>query len=477
MAQLRGTKRKHQEGIFSNYCGFGGSGIPQHEADEICQEHDINYGTIQEMGQNPYTSWNWADEMMLTRIRKIMGKSPKEKAVILGARAFLAAKKAGFPEGELQDKSYIHAKATEVTKQLDEETKESPFITPVKRKREPEQTISPLQNKKQNTASLSNSPSAEQDKMGDVVMRDTDGSEGHGKTSGETPLSKLQPHYGLPQAVNAVLPVQLYYSQLGVTDYTSTVSSTRIRMNSIYDMMVDSLTTPTTGTDYTSGRYSVKVIDATDPIGKSGAGAKTWGASLWPFPVTGTGSSEKPQWREWYNKMYDYYHVLGVEYEVTIQNAQRLPFADIAVGIAFESSSATNTTSSIPNGNIIDMRMWPGIEWKVAPGGLDGTSNEQFVTFKGYHKTGNVHRSIENDEDVKTWTKTDGSTPSLTEFMKIYIGMGDFNSKWEATLWAANVRVKLRLICQYKQLKQVFRYPSNQAAVTLSAPGDIKWSG
>lgn len=83
---LRGAKRIQQNyyrGILSNYCGPGGFGLPQHETDQACQEHDIDYGKISaaEGFTVPYTEYNWADEKFIQKLKKITPKSKREAAI------------------------------------------------------------------------------------------------------------------------------------------------------------------------------------------------------------------------------------------------------------------------------------------------------------------------------------------------------------------------------------------------------------
>lgn len=80
-------------GIFSNYCGLGGSGPIQHALDAICNEHDDDYDRIRRMGQDPYWSWNWADQKMMKAWKKVDPKSYKQVLLKTGANTFFGVKK------------------------------------------------------------------------------------------------------------------------------------------------------------------------------------------------------------------------------------------------------------------------------------------------------------------------------------------------------------------------------------------------
>ena len=93
-------KENEYTGWFSNYCGLGGYGIPQHVVDKICQQHDNDYNTIQQQRGTlwPYFNYNWADEVMLQKLRnrlKENGVDMIQRERIIGtiAQKFFAIKK------------------------------------------------------------------------------------------------------------------------------------------------------------------------------------------------------------------------------------------------------------------------------------------------------------------------------------------------------------------------------------------------
>ena len=58
-------------GIFSNYCGLGGSGPTKHAVDKLCKIHDEAYGKLQAKGINPYITWNQADAQFLAGLKRL----------------------------------------------------------------------------------------------------------------------------------------------------------------------------------------------------------------------------------------------------------------------------------------------------------------------------------------------------------------------------------------------------------------------
>lgn len=84
-------------GLFSNYCGPGGKGIPRHVTDTLCKLHDESeeYKHI----VWAYTHFNGADEDFLKALADVIPENTEERLVKWGAETYFNLKKKFFPMG------------------------------------------------------------------------------------------------------------------------------------------------------------------------------------------------------------------------------------------------------------------------------------------------------------------------------------------------------------------------------------------
>ena len=125
-----------------------------------------------------------------------------------------------------------------------------------------------------------------------------------------------------------------------------------------------------------------------------------------------------------------------------------------------------------------EIRAFKDIKWYSIPSGKKSI-------IRGTYKPGQIKRNIVNDGDVKTWTKTDGSTPNLNEVLTLNfftdpLYNARYQDVWEnaaddeptatgaAIPGVVNMEIKLKYIVQFKDLKLQARYPN-----TLTSGQDI----
>lgn len=176
------------------------------------------------------------------------------------------------------------------------------------------------------------------------------------------------------------------------------------------------------------------------------------------------------QWRAWYTKLYNYYHVVGLEWELTIQNANAFAQGGMVVANYIDTFSVNQATQVHPTtATISQIEQWPDATVTYIDSSGDNTSDGTQRSIKGYYYPQKVRQNVENDEDVDTWTET-SSSPVLAEHMSF-----KFFPAWNSQTYVrANCRLKMRFIVQFKDLAPVFRWPASQTpATTLSAPTDI----
>lgn len=280
----------------------------------------------------------------------------------------------------------------------------------------------------------------------------------------ETRITPQQPHYGLSNTVTAVLPHVLYFTAVTGAVTTSNPTLFKFRLNTPFDTVISTFSTPVASAAYAAGLY--------DKMAGTG-NTSTWQSSLVNYPASTTsGTSEAPQWRDWYSPQYGYYAVIGLEYEITCYNPQRFTNADAVMCTYIDTFSANNATLIHPtNATMHQMQYWPDVDFYKLASRNDGVTIESYRTIKGHYRPGQGHKNVENDEDIKTWTKI-GSTPSLNEQMTIGFGKG-----WTTdvvTPQPVNVRVSLRWICQFKDTANQFRWPTTgQTPISVTGPTDI----
>lgn len=291
----------------------------------------------------------------------------------------------------------------------------------------------------------------------EVASRSAVGSSNSNSKKGnqETPIIRQPSHFGFPDVQTAVLTGTNYWSM--VTNGPGSFATMQFRLTSLIDRQVTNLTTPAANASFATGNYTALIPSGNSP---------SWPATISSFPTVTT---DGLQWRNLYSKMYGYYHIMGVEWELTLQNPTLATDAEAVIATYYDTYGPTQNTLVHPaNAAIGQMEQWPDVTFTAVGSAADGTLDGCVRTIKGYYYPGKKSQNVENDEDVKTWTAI-GASPDLTELVSFKM----FNGWYNVGLTKMNCRMKMRVIVQYRDLVPAFRWPTTgQTAVTLTLPTD-----
>lgn len=339
------------------------------------------------------------------------------------------------------------------------------------------------------------------------AARAISGSSGNPQSK-ETPISRYPSlTYGFQETHTTVLPYTCWFTAAGLTK--GTAPQLKIRMNSIYDM-IDMATSNTADRPTAQGFYRDMY-----------RGDNVRSVQTFPEQFASTGSTftgERPNWRDTWAALYEWYTVLGCEWEIIVHNPMktshyvewlRQDVSDPAPGtsvyrnhyynmhetpdnndciLAVEydswSTTATATQNVIPpNARYSELRGYKGIRWEPVKG------HGGKAVIRGHYKPGSIKRNIVNDGDVKTWIQTtttwqNANLPTLRDTLVVMPFLDPFNNSGfvngDATLhttdWTNNeavtppeyiarpgvlhFEVNLKYIVQFKDLKMQARYPT-----------------
>jgi hypothetical protein len=291
-----------------------------------------------------------------------------------------------------------------------------------------------------------------------------------GRTS-ETPVS-IPPTitYGLQETHTTVLPAICWFSCPNLAlDYTPTTF--KFRLNGIYGLMSGAIKSAVT-----PNACWIKKVGETTYYNNTNVG--------YNFPnelANDDWSYMRLWWRETWERLYMYYTVLGVEYELVFSGPGIAGRKSLIATTIQTSGSAQNTSVYLPDNvplrELYGMKNIDFHELKQRDNGATG-SNMQVI--KGTYKPGTALRDISNDGDVKLWSKTDhggaGSNPAYEEYMQVmsYMhpmstagtdpdgaipGTGEPPASLPVSSVQHNVQVRLKYIVQFKQLRGEARYP------------------
>lgn len=288
----------------------------------------------------------------------------------------------------------------------------------------------------------------------------------NGVSKGETPVSPWPNiSYGLQETHTTIIPWTGWITGVGMEE--GGPLKLEVRMNSIFDMIINGLTTPPA----VGAVYATKGFYATSITSDAKRSALT-------YPQTYSGATtEQPAWRNYWCNLYDYYTVVGCEYKFTIMNPSESRNNSIICGTQFDTYTDVGGQAQniMPNTRLAEVMSYKNIKWDIIES--DALANaKSVVVIQGTYKPGQAKRNIINDGDTKTWIWTGSAgaapsgTPNKIPNMKENITL----CFWRAPLaansngqfaYGVNIQMELKYLVQFKDLREQARYPNTVSAV------------
>lgn len=291
--------------------------------------------------------------------------------------------------------------------------------------------------------------------------------------SKETPISSYPSiSYGLQETHTTILPY-VTWCTLAIDKNATAPIQLKVRLNSIYDMLdIAIISPPADDTIFSGPGFTNKKVGFNGRSPISGNGYPV-------VPSLGTSAAERPQWRDYWAQIYQYYTVLGCEYEIIHVNpignhdtingtpGNRVYGGDIicAEQIDTYSDTAAATGNVMPLTRLEEVMNYKNIKWHKIEANGHGNNFGNTLIVKGRYTPGQEKRNIVNDGDVKTWTAV-GSQPNLKEFLTLNYWPHPLSA---GTAFGANMQIRLKYIVQYKDLVAQARYPN-----TLNSTGNVQ---
>lgn len=492
-----------------DYLGPGNDlnrGPPRNKNDAVAQDHDIEYGQLEEENRAPYRLYSGADERFLDNLE--VNDVPTAVARgIFGAKKTL--NRVGLLDNadsqpNLRGRANM-ARAQERSGRLrgstafNDESRRRAIEEGVRSRQQAERERDIREGRvgldgalddanRDAESALANLPGGDNDlgendgtllddmevpgndgenvEVGNAMVSFAAGGGGPNGQSKETPVS-IPPSitYGLQETHTTILPWNGWITATNL-DYGLAVQLP-IRMNGVNDMVP-----VTTGTNPGAGSaFGAKGLFGAKATNNGGRSFIDYPAS---FTSASTDPTERPSWRDYWFAIYEYYTVMKCHYEIIIENPMQLgnmPNNGILIATQFDSYSDTASSAGnvMPATTLVESMAFKGLRWEK----LDSQNlNEQQRTdgnrtvISGTWMPGMTKRNIVNDGDVKTWTKTDGTIPNLKELLTVNFWRHPFanaNSA-AAAITCANIQINLKYVVQFKDLKLQARYPNRFSA-------------
>jgi hypothetical protein len=311
--------------------------------------------------------------------------------------------------------------------------------------------------------------------------------------SKETPITKATPTYGIADTQTKILPgnfcmwVANVLPNRGIRfDISMTDPKVAIRSPDLTNnISAWSTSLTTTGCAGYGSVFLEKEAASTGTIQFNGTDRASTNATGFTARLNNNSRDTTAQvgWFDYYQELYQFYTVLGCEYDITIENLHHQNNIDAIIGLVESGSHKPPMAATVGTVkgavDVYQALAWKHVRWNR----LNSGSGQRNITkFKGVYRPGDHKREVIDDDNVKTWIPVN-SSPSLKEDLSLMCyGHPQMAQATSVTTGAIlNIYIQLKYIVQFKDLKDPLQFiigkkysaDGENVSATQDLPGNI----